>query len=251
MKKIGSFLLFSWYLGMVVYGQSIPRIVFGGEANIDVLKYTRSSRNYMEETGNLHSATHSFNLGYNHLFRNKVWSVGAGITYRKIQLEAPDYFQYATFASLSVGGYFEAKSNGQYQSVSESWGFYAESDRLLHKGKFFHGRIGLNSAWLIREKYQSDFSYTPLIHNGELAPKPLNEYQLKEWFLSSTYLAAFYRFNFTSVERSYPYLLDFSIKTSIGTNLYSDWDQFKRYVWIGVGAEIGIRLKKQQKEIIE
>jgi hypothetical protein len=34
----------------------------------------------------------------------------------------------------------------------------------------------------------------------------------------------------------------------IGTNLYSDWDQFKKYAWLGVGLELGIGRSKKGKE---
>jgi hypothetical protein len=28
-------------------------------------------------------------------------------------------------------------------------------------------------------------------------------------------------------------------RVSVGTNLYSEWDQFRKYVWMGVGLEMG------------
>ena len=32
---------------------------------------------------------------------------------------------------------------------------------------------------------------------------------------------------------------DFVLRASLGTNLYSDWDQFKSYAWLGLGIELG------------
>lgn len=39
----------------------------------------------------------------------------------------------------------------------------------------------------------------------------------------------------------------FSGRISVGTNVYSDWDQYKRYVWIGLGLEAGFGKKKCTK----
>jgi hypothetical protein len=46
-----------------------------------------------------------------------------------------------------------------------------------------------------------------------------------------------------SIYTEYQFLINdrFSLgsKLSFGTNLYSDWDQFRKYVWMGVGLELG------------
>jgi hypothetical protein len=36
-------------------------------------------------------------------------------------------------------------------------------------------------------------------------------------------------------------------KVYVGTNLYSDWDQFKKYAWVGLGLEMGFGKVKASK----
>jgi hypothetical protein len=38
-------------------------------------------------------------------------------------------------------------------------------------------------------------------------------------------------------------------RVSLGTNLYSDWDQFKKYAWLGLGLELGFG-KVKGKEVL-
>ena len=56
------------------------------------------------------------------------------------------------------------------------------------------------------------------------------------FFLSGVNISAYYRQVFQLHEN-----FSLAARISLGTNLYSDWDQYKKYAWLGLGLEMGFR----------
>jgi hypothetical protein len=54
------------------------------------------------------------------------------------------------------------------------------------------------------------------------------------FFLSAVDLNVFYQFNWIISPN-----FSLGLRASIGTNLYSDWNQFKKYLWAGFGLHVG------------
>ncbi len=227
--------------------QSIPaqnygELRFGYAYSLDILKYTTTARSYDKEFNRIDSQTQSMQLGYYRSFNDQQWCFGSGIAYKKTELTIDDYFSY--YPLMDWGGDVTyLLTSGSYTSKSNSIGLFLEATRKVHQWKNSRGSVGVNTQWYLFEVFNAHYSSTAKVPNGN-SPVFTNPsvYDLpRNFFLSSCNLSAFYRCELQAHEPN----LSVALKISVGTNLYSDWDQFKRYAWVGVGAEIGIRTHKK------
>ena len=68
-------------------------------------------------------------------------------------------------------------------------------------------------------------------------------YGFRELGFSSMQLNTYYVYPFINTKQ-----LSCAAKFSLGTNLHSDWDQFRKFLWLGVGVEVGILSLKTKKQ---
>lgn len=140
-------------------------------------------------------------------------------------------------------------------------GFYFDYQYVLFSTKKHIGKIGFSSVINIYEyanaKFENELNYINTESNNPSA------WEAKYSYPGAPYNTAPYSyFNFfyiASADASIFYRQIFQIspkfslaaRVSIGTNLYSDWDQFKKYAWLGLGLEMGFakvrELKKKEK----
>ena len=231
--------------------QSIPaqnygELRFGYAYSLDLLKYTTTARSYDKEFNRIDSQTQSMQLGYYRSFNDQQWCFGSGIAYKKTELTINDYFSYCPMTNFG-GNVIYSPTTGSYISQSKSIGLFLDATRKVHQWKNLRGSVGVNTQWYLFEFFNAHYSSTTKVaYYAPYFPNP-SVYDLpRNFFLSSCNLSAFYRFELQAHEPN----LSVALKISVGTNLYSDWDQFKRYAWIGVGAEIGIRTHKKEAVVL-
>lgn len=117
------------------------------------------------------------------------------------------------------------------------------------------GKIGLSSAIHLYEyanaRFENEFntvnteSSNPdaweAVYSYPGAPYNTSPFSyFSHFYLASVDLSVFYR-HILQVSPK----LNLAARISLGTNLYSDWDQFKKYAWLGVGLEMGFGQVKQ------
>jgi len=224
-----------------VKAQNMSTIKIGYERNLDLIKFTETAKSFTSQgQSDVRSSTQKMEAFYTCPLFKSDWNGGIGIAYKKIKHTVSNYFNYS--ASVDDGsGVDYIHSKAALESVSKSIGLKAELNRTVHSSRRFLGNVGINTEWYLLEFYSSKFVGSSQSY-GNILPSPYIIY--KNFFLSSSNLSAFYRCELMAPKSN----LSIALKVSLGTNLYSDWDQFKRYVWVGVGAEIGIHgHKKEQK----
>jgi len=220
----------------LLFAQQESALRIGYTYNLDVYKpYTKTAHESIKEYHNVKSSTQNASLIYQFPIGRSNWYLGTGIVYKKITHTIDNYFTYSNINSMHVPT--------DVTSVSNSFGLSMEASKQVLSRNKINGQLGFQTKWYIVEYYTSTFKTTASLQFPEFYEKlhPLVSTKDKAFILSSVNLSAFYRLNVVNKE-----FLAVSGKISLGTNLYSDWDQFKRYVWIGLGAEISILTNKKE-----
>lgn len=223
--------------------------VIGGQRNIDIYKpYNSLTREFINSGGEISSSTFSFDFNYIFINKNN-WAGTFGVIYQRIDHRIVDYndqHQYWT------GGTGIASSHTYYYSdpldlisVSESFGIGFSLGRIFPSNDKFLNQVSLNFNFFPIEKYRYYYysSDINLPFSDLDGPNNGNEFYLKYFTLSAFKLNVDYKI--------FKYIGDswlIGAKVCLGTNLYSDWDQFKRYAWLGVGLELGFGKPKVEKE---
>jgi hypothetical protein len=83
----------------------------------------------------------------------------------------------------------------------------------------------------IKEDYGYEILEPTVYNNAEIG-----------FFPSSLTTDIFYRYLWIVSDK-----FNLGTRISLGTNLYSDWDQFKKYAWLGLGLELGFGKVKASK----
>ncbi|MFN5418550.1 MAG: hypothetical protein ACK5B9_15940 [Flavobacteriia bacterium] len=132
-------------------------------------------------------------------------------------------------------------------SKSNSLGLVNTIYHTFSSNSNFHSSIGINNEIYFYENYISTYYYSNT-HDRFDGDKnsffnSLNNNDLpRNFFFSSSNIALFYCLRYQQSDK-----FSLATKISLGTNLYSDWDQFKKYAWLGVGLELGFGKKKNPK----
>ena len=194
-----------------------------------------------------------------------------GLSYKKIQSKIIDritHWNYTTY-HFGTGLYTYYTINQVYQDPADlisnyhNFGLNNEFIYKLKNHKNFQNDIGIKSEIYLFEFFNSHF-YTKdiALKNSEnptysssmdyslinSSSKPFTKYyeNKNQLFLSLVNLSLFYRLSYCVNEK-----FSLATKISLGTNLYSDWDQFKKYAWLGVGLEMGFGKKKVKEPKVE
>jgi hypothetical protein len=110
--------------------------------------------------------------------------------------------------------------------------------KLFLPKKKQNGTLGLGTEIFLFENYEAHF-YNKQGEREDYDYQPFNQYETVLG-LASINLSTYYRHTFQLHEN-----FSLAARISLGTNLYSDWDQFKKYAWFGVGLEMGFGKVKQ------
>lgn len=240
MEKILVLVLFILY-SLISFAQT-NFVSFTYTSNQDVYKpYSRELESYLEDK-HITSNTWNMSLSYCILLGDRVsWS--SGVLFRKINQRYYDRIKQYNFI-YTFGGqqqntdtaYYTLKDPADLVSKSISLGVLNRVEYQIYKSSYLNGFVGVDLEVYPFDKYKSWYETSD---NIGLASYGLS---LRKWLLSNINTSVFYRQSFHWSD-----YFTFSGRISVGTNVYSDWDQYKRYVWIGLGLEVGFGKKKCTK----
>lgn len=223
------------------------QIRVGISYNVDLYKpYTALAKEYQKENNNIHSQTANLNLSYPVLKKEK-WTWETGLSYKfirhvvdkKIEYYYDTYFKKAQNTEIET--YYVLVHNPlDLISKSHSVGIVNSLNFKWKQREKHLQELGLQSEIYFFEYFKAAYytqnhkNYND--HKSSASPylSPSYDINPKLFFLNCVNLSAFYRHSWVRTDKN-----PLAAKISLGTNLYSDWDQFKKYLWLGVGFEIG------------
>jgi hypothetical protein len=252
MKKI--FLFFCLFINVLVFSQN-NRVVLGYHNNADIFK---SNHDYLSLDNSTVSRAKSSTFQFDvttYLLKKNRFSIYIGLSYKRIFYIAENRIQDWNFSVQYVSGgqvmyydvHYKFDDPADLVSKSNSFGLGTDNNLMLFEKPKISGLIGLNYRIYFLEYFNSNYySNDPIISDSnnlyfEKRPQP-NIGPIKKIFLSSINVSAYYRQVFQLHEN-----FSLAARISLGTNLYSDWDQFKKYAWLGLGLEMGFGKVKASK----
>lgn len=217
------------------YMTSYSQILVGFQYNMDVYKpYTEDTQEYMKINDKITSSTRSFYGLYGFSHKQVIWRTG--LSFKQIFHTTEDKVTSYYRNNYNTGQIEQIQKVLDLKSRSFSIGLKNEIGYFLTKSERMKNELGLTTELYLWEKYISRYYYDST--DEEFDDNNVTIFALSSGksglFLSSFNLAAYYRFQWQPIDQ-------FSIATrfSFGTNLYSDWDQFQKYAWVGLGLEVG------------
>jgi hypothetical protein len=231
---------------------SYSQIFIGFEKNFDVYKpYTDFGSKYMLYNDKVTSSTYSVRTFYS-IGLKKSQSIGLGISYMNKAMLIEDKLK-----GISIVKYNSVEepidtlfyySNFDLDIRSHSLGFYVEYSKTLFDKSKTRGFVGSNCSFFVYENARGRYidkdnlAATIEPEYVQFVPGKTNSFlnTKKGFFISTVNVSLYYRQSFQLTEN-----FSLAARISLGTNLYSDWDQFKKYAWLGVGLEMGFgKVKK-------
>jgi hypothetical protein len=210
------------------------------DQNLDWFKpYTKEAQEYLILNEKVISYTSKIQLEMPIVKRNH-YEFGIGINYKRINHLVKNKINYFIIFDGSI-----KYSPVDLLSKSHSLGLNFYEKYNLISSKKYLGQIGINSTIYWLEIYKSEYKFQ--ISDAGLNPyfegsfRPFNPSEFL-FPLSSVDLSIFY-INRWQLKDNF----SLGARISLGTNLYSDWDQFKKYAWLGLGLEMGFGKVKGKK----
>lgn len=221
-----------------LFGVAQVNVLF--EQNLDWYKpYTKEAQEYLILNEKVSSYTSKIQLEMPIVQRNH-FEFGLGINYKRINHQVKNKINYFVIFDGTT-----KYSPADIISKSHSIGLnFYEKYNLINREKYC-GQIGINSTFYVFEIYNSEYKFQ--ISDAGLNPyfegsfHPFNNNEVL-FPLSSIDLSIFY-INRWQLKDNF----SLGARVSLGTNLYSDWDQFKKYAWLGLGLEMGFGKVKALK----
>lgn len=231
-------------LNFSLFGQ-LPILKFEFQKNIDIWKpYTEVTRQYIENGGGINSKVFSLS-GKFLTFNKKGIFIYSGLNYQRVNHILLDYqstFNYPTGGGSSPIVYVTYTYNDplDLRSFSDQFGINVSLGKTIHSNDKLNGLLSLEAKFYIIENYKYHYFSKDNVPFSELdGPNQGNDYFKKR-----------YLFPILNINLNYDVILfineriSIGAKVNIGTNIYSDWDQFKKYAWLGVGLELGFGKSK-------
>ena len=236
MKKI---IYITSFFGMFNLHAQSPLITIGASEN--VLLY---NQNEFEGTG---AKINSRSAYINVLCLNKgAFRFRLGASYKNTSLYVPDLLKHLTY-------YWHVYSGGQtfddtiYATLQDPADLSCKSHQIAlnlegeyvfkSKGKL-KSSVGISSEIYLFEFFKSEYISNDRFNAGntgnEVLLLPLVQDTPRNFFFSAANLNLFYKYTWLQSSG-----FSLAAKVNLGTNLYSDWDQFKKYAWLGLGLEVG------------
>ena len=230
-----------------LFSQS-PFFRVGYMYNLDVWKpYTEVTKSYINDGGIIFSNTWNISIEIP-VYSSKKYSFYTGLSYQQVNHVIKDHILSQEYPWS--GGIFYYSDPPDLISESKRVGLILGFDYLTYEKKLFSTYAGISSEIYLMDFYNSYYEtndYTPF--SFELdgpKPKSFRIYQKYPFRFSTMNLSAHYRLVLmTKIGVS------FGFKINVGANLYTDWDQFKRYGWLGLGLEMGFGRKKVNEKVVD
>lgn len=218
-------------------------IKIGYQKNTEVFApYASNMESYIQSGGKVASSSWSIYAQYA-VFNRKRWSLLAGITFKKMNFIAEDRITNSIYYNNGNMVNYIYKDPIDYVSKSNSFGISAEFNYNLFANKIIRGQIGINSELYFLESFRAKYiSQDTKGQFGQTIPIPEVGTIPKMFIYSASNISFFYRTSLNISPKISP-----AFKLSIGTNLHSDWSQFSRYAWLGLGFEVGFGQFKKDK----
>lgn len=224
------------------YGQ----LHFNFQHNVDLYKpYTPEAQEYMQLNDKVKSSTNQFQLTYTWLKKEK-FSFSSGIGYKYIHHIVKDkilYIKHYTASGGQVTSTTYKYNPADLKSTSHSFSVVSDFQYPIVFKNRYKGKIGVNSDVFLLEWFNAEYVFeNELVYGDDDSNYPIHRYS-SSFFLSAVNLS-FYYLNCWQLSEKF----SLGARFSLGTNIYSDWDQFKRYVWLGVGLELGFGKSSKKTE---
>lgn len=213
-----------------------------------------SSLNHIKEKFNYDIKSNTIRLGVNFklIQRNIIWSAGINIFKTNVTIkDRITHWNYVVANYYGSGGYVYDTIYQVYKdpldlvSSSINFGFNNEIQIPLKiNGNKITHFLGFKNEIYFYEIFKSDFVTSDVIPssgnvsvNSNTKPFALDE-SIPLNFITNTNISTFYKLNFHTKD-----FFSVGLKISCGTNLYNNWDKFKKYAWLGAGLELGFGKK--------
>lgn len=233
-----SFLLF-FNLNMFCQG---PIVKLNFQKNLDIWKpYTQVTQDYINDGGEITSNTYSVS-GEVLIFNRNIYNIYCGLTYQKTSHTIIDWQK--TYSYPTGGGSSGPPTTAIYEyvdpldlrSYSDQFGLTGSFGRIMHSNTRTTGTLSLLSEFYVYENYRYNYATEDQVPYSELdGPNKGKEYFSKRYWMPRLNISLNYEFFYFASDN-----LSIGAKVNCGTNLYSDWDQFSRYAWVGLGLEMGL-----------
>lgn len=235
-------LLFFLCFNLKAQIENIIRI--GYQKNIELwAPYAIIDQNYIKSGGKVESNSSSAYAQCT-IFNHDTWNFLAGISFKTMNYIAANRITSSKYYSGSTLVNYTYKDPLDLVSKSYSFGISAEFNYQLFQTRIVRGQIGVNLELYFLESFRAKYISKDAEGSlGKTIPIPDVGTIPKMFILSSSNISVFYRTTFNGS----PYLSP-SLKLGIGTNLYSDWNQFRKYTWLAIGLEIGFGKRKMKTE---
>jgi hypothetical protein len=202
--------------------------------NIDVYKpYTYLANEYMKQN-EVKSCTSTLNFN-TVIYSNRYFNFYTGISYKKIDHKIKS--KILSFDN-QIGVNSFQKMNDSIDLISSSHSFGIPLG--FYKNNYNKNKFTISSGLQIDVHLVEYFKSVYKSNKGVYSFDPLFPIADNFFILPATQLTIFSTYKYAYNDHS-----SIGIRLQAGTNLYSNWDQFKRYAWLGVGLEweIGRRIK--------
>jgi hypothetical protein len=200
------------------------------------------------------------------LYKQKKFNIRAGLTYKYLTLNVADVLDSMNYTVTHYGSTppddqpiytwinkyaYYYKDKPDYNQRSHSLGINMDFRYSFFEKNKIKQEVGAVTNVYFFEHYASSYITNDQgkmtrtdkdVKEGNTTTTfdyvvPLNQYKFALhhlFFLSAVDLNVFYQFNWIISPN-----FSLGLRASIGTNLYSDWNQFKKYLWAGFGLHVG------------
>jgi hypothetical protein len=226
---------------------SYAQFNLGMQQNADLFKpYTEDASYYISINENVKSFTSAAYLSYSLAINDKS-AFQFGLNHKLInhqvlgRIKKVEVIKHDSFGNPTDTTYFAI--NGDLITVSNSYGFSLGYSYDILSHTKWSGKVGILTEVYLYEKSRSFYEYEESkldeINNWSndyavALPRYSAFSNFNRFFLSSINFSTYYKHVWQLHEN-----FSLAARVSVGTNLYSEWDQFRKYVWMGVGLEMG------------
>lgn len=239
-------------IGIFAQNNDLKLISISGQGNLNLwIPLDEDSKTFKENGGKINVYTWKASVGVT-LFRTKSYPLRIGMSYMKISHTVVDRIKSLTYANYYTNDLPQTyifNDPMDLRSRSRNLGVFAEPMWKIVHAKKSVGLIGLNASVYFIEFYKSRYVTADInLSAGEQpaieAIQPLVQENQKKFGVSSSSLEFFYLHSFNLKPN-----FSLGLRASVGANLYSNWDQFKRYIWAGVGVELGFGGSRKESKV--
>ncbi len=243
MFKYKILMFFVVSISQLVYSQKQKLVHFNFTQNINIWKPYSLANENSDVKFNRRSSTRTWSIMYTAINKPD-FALKVGLAVKDINYIV--YNRVSTFTKTiyddlppedSIGTYIEFEPT-DFRSKSVNLGVHLSVGKKINAQRPMF--IGLSAEIYPFEFFKAYYEqrYVTLSVKGL---KEQDRLLLTRRFANAN-ISAFYSYYFLNKQR-----VSLAVKLSAGANLYSDWNQFSRYAWVGLGLEVGFGQFKKDK----